>query len=603
MRMFEQRGCAQPSDTPTGGGPAGEGSKRAVGSLPREMTARIEAQMDNMASTRGDINASDENKENVETVVLRGEKAGLKHHPKVEEVLAEQQEEEEEEIVLRAKIRKGDVGNPFLMTQCRPQGPVQQPNRLSRFGRVTKFRHMKGTPLHKSKHFENLKNLSKALPAECDFIQANEDRLAVPLAGPGGKLAILETAKAGRISDGVLPAVINTGAIMDFAWDPFNNTRLAVATDEGALNLWIIPQDGLNFQVNQPTAIIRAHGDKASIVKFSPTAADVVATAAFDWTVKIWNLDTAEAMTVLEGHQDQIYSLAWSQCGRFLATVCRDGKVRIYDPRSGSKPVREGGDIAAKKGARVVWALDGRFLVVSGFSRQSERQITLYETRDLSCILTETMDVSPAILIPYYDEDSSTLFLTGKGEVTVYAYEIGEDAPYLFPLSPYKCASPTQGLAFLHHKNVLNVRKVEFARAYRLTACSIEPTSFTVPRVKSSYFQDDIFPPTRVMWEPAITAAAWFRGDQENIRYVSLQPPDMPSLSGSGPAGGVTATKTSTTTAAVLGQKQNVSCLSRDEAREVGRDLSKAVGEMIEIAEKLEDEGMEGVEDKEWEEE
>ena len=40
-----------------------------------------------------------------------------------------------------------------------------------RFGRVTKFRHMKGTPLHKSKHFENLKNLSKALPAECDFIQ------------------------------------------------------------------------------------------------------------------------------------------------------------------------------------------------------------------------------------------------------------------------------------------------------------------------------------------------------------------------------------------------------------------------------------------------
>jgi WD40 repeat protein len=43
---------------------------------------------------------------------------------------------------------------------------------------------------------------------------------------------------------------------------------------------------------------------------------------------------------VLEGHQDQIYSLAWSQCGRFLATVCRDGKVRIYDPRGGSTPVR-----------------------------------------------------------------------------------------------------------------------------------------------------------------------------------------------------------------------------------------------------------------------
>jgi hypothetical protein len=31
-------------------------------------------------------------------------------------------------------------------------------------------------------------------------------------------------------------------------------------------------------------------------VKFRPTAVDVVATAAFDWTVKIWNLDTAEVI-------------------------------------------------------------------------------------------------------------------------------------------------------------------------------------------------------------------------------------------------------------------------------------------------------------------
>jgi WD40 repeat protein len=48
------------------------------------------------------------------------------------------------------------------------------------------------------------------------------------------------------------------------------------------------------FKVNQPSRSLRAHGDKVSIVKFSPTAVDVVATAAFDWTVKIWSLDTAE---------------------------------------------------------------------------------------------------------------------------------------------------------------------------------------------------------------------------------------------------------------------------------------------------------------------
>ena len=44
----------------------------------------------------------------------------------------------------------------------------------------------------------------------------------------------------------------------------------------------------------------------------------------------------------VQGHTDQVYSMAWSQCGRFISTVCRDGKVRIYNPRQSSLPVREG---------------------------------------------------------------------------------------------------------------------------------------------------------------------------------------------------------------------------------------------------------------------
>ena len=69
----------------------------------------------------------------------------------------------------------------------------------------------------------------------------------------------------------------------------------------------------------------------------------------------------------------------------------------------------------------------------------------VYETKDLNCVHTETMDVSPAILIPFYDEDSSTLFLSGKGETTIYGYEIAEDSPHLFPLSPFKTNVPSQG--------------------------------------------------------------------------------------------------------------------------------------------------------------
>ena len=49
------------------------------------------------------------------------------------------------------------------------------------------------------------------------------------------------------------------------------------------------------------------------------------------------------------------------------------------------------------------------------FFRVSERQISIYKATDLSAPLnTVGLDVSPAILMPFYDEDSSTLFLTGK---------------------------------------------------------------------------------------------------------------------------------------------------------------------------------------------
>lgn len=47
--------------------------------------------------------------------------------------------------------------------------------------------------------------------------------------------------------------------------------------------------------------------------------------------------------------------------------------------------------------------------------RVSERQISIYKANDLSAPLnTVGLDVSPAILMPFYDEDSSTLFVTGK---------------------------------------------------------------------------------------------------------------------------------------------------------------------------------------------
>lgn len=91
--------------------------------------------------------------------------------------------------------------------------------------------------------------------------------------------------------------------------------------------------------------------------------------SSYDSTVRLWNLDSEEEVKVLKGHQDQVgdllsrycdvkvccpsrrelfprflpvqvFCMAWSPDGKLLATVCKDGKVRIYDPRKSATPVQ-----------------------------------------------------------------------------------------------------------------------------------------------------------------------------------------------------------------------------------------------------------------------
>ena len=41
------------------------------------------------------------------------------------------------------------------------------------------------------------------------------------------------------------------------------------------------------------------------------------------------------------------------------------------------------------------------------------------------------------------------------------------------------------------------------------------------------YFQDDIYPDTRVKWEAAVTAEEWFAGKNGTQNFISLRPEGM----------------------------------------------------------------------------
>ncbi|XP_047027528.1 coronin-7 isoform X2 [Helicoverpa zea] len=478
------------------------------------------------------------------------------------------------------------------------------------FGKVSKFRHLKGTPGHKSTQVENIKNISRQISGECNGFYANGVRCAVPLSGGGGRVGVVElpvgatprarAAPAHPASTRVL-ALLHPAPLQDWAWDPFCVTRLLVACDDGQVREWIIPEEGLTESTNEPNRTFSAHPDKIYLIRFHPTASDLLTTAAHDLSVKIWDLspEVPVAAIVLTGHTDQIFALDWSPCGEYLATVCKDGLIRVYKPRSSPEPILSGPGPVGSRGARIVWALNGTHLVVTGFDKVSERQILLYKATDLSApVCTVGLDVSPAILQTHIDHDSGTLFLTGRGDSTIYCYEVTREAPHLCALSHHRAPTLHQGIAFLH-KNLVAVEKVEFARALRLTNGTIEPLSFTVPRIKSELFQDDLFPPTLVTWSPWQSGREWLAACSVTPCLASLQPPGMEPLSAH-TAGSPVSRAAPAPKPDLIKSHVPHAPVAQHDARAKEDSIMKSISAKVAVNMKLEQDSMEGVDEAEW---
>ncbi|KAL8605329.1 hypothetical protein ACOMHN_031268 [Nucella lapillus] len=318
-----------------------------------------------------------------------------------------------------------------------------------------------------------------------------------------------------------------------FAWDPSDTARLIVACDSAKINVWRVPPEGFPVGPSQvdPEFYLVGHMEKIYFVRFHPLVKDIVMSASYDMTVRMWNLVTRSEVMQLQGHQDQVFSLAWSPSGSQCATICKDGQLRIFEPRTSTEPIKVGKGPIGSRGARVVWVLDGRYLVVSGFQSSSEgQQLSVHSVDKLETLVLEEFHKSPSILIPFYDNDASTLFLFCRGERTVHNYDVSEEPPHLFGNATVNLQSLQQGLSFLPRCE-LDVREVEVAKAWRLTNSSVEPVSFSLPRVRKELFQDDLYPDTPVTWEATLTADQWLRGQDAKPRYISLRPPGMKLLS------------------------------------------------------------------------
>jgi len=133
------------------------------------------------------------------------------------------------------------------------------------------------------------------------------------------------------------------------------------------------------------------------------------------------------------------------------------------------------------------------------------------------------IDQVASVLMPYYDNDNSVLYLAGKGDGTISYYEIVNDDRKLYNLGAYRSNESQKGGGWVP-KRGLDPMKCEIERFLKLTNTKVTPIPFVVPRkAGNEVFQSDIFPDAPC-GKPSLQAQEWISGTNKDPILGSLDP-------------------------------------------------------------------------------
>ena len=118
-------------------------------------------------------------------------------------------------------------------------------------------------------------------------------------------------------------------------WDP-SGELLASCSDDKTLKVWSLNSDSHIHN-------LRAHQSEIYTIKWSPSGPGssnpnsnlLLASASFDSTVRLWEVERGTCLHSLTKHDEPVYSVSFSPDGKLIASGSFDRWIHIWSTTSG----------------------------------------------------------------------------------------------------------------------------------------------------------------------------------------------------------------------------------------------------------------------------